>query len=404
MASALTDMQERVPNPRLLVLSSTYPRWRDDPEPGFVHELSRRLGDRFDVVVIAPHAAGALAEERLDGVLVRRFRYAPQRLELLVNDGGIVTNLRRRPWLWMLVPSFMAGLAGALLRELVSFRPDVIHAHWLIPQGAVLAVVATFGMRLPPFVVTSHGADLFALRGRSARRLQQRVLSRAQHVTVVSQALKEEAVALGASPSNVSVEPMGVDLEGRFTVAPQVQRSSNEILFVGRLVEKKGLRHLLDALPLILRVRPDVRLTVAGFGPELAASTAQARALGIEGSVEFVGAVKQSDLAALYRRAAVFAAPFVQAASGDQEGLGLVLVEALGCGCPVVVSDLPATAELPEGGAALRRVPPGDPAALAEALVAVLRHPPRDVPDVSRFAWAQRAEAYSRVLLRACGR
>ena len=90
---------------RLLVLASTYPRWQNETEPGFVHELSRRLADQFDVRVVGTHAPGALRDETMDDVEVRRFRYAPVRLQTLVSDGGIVSNLKRQPWKWLLVPS-----------------------------------------------------------------------------------------------------------------------------------------------------------------------------------------------------------------------------------------------------------------------------------------------------------
>ena len=81
----------RTPRPVLLVLASTYPRWADDHEPGFVHELARRLTDRFRVLALVPHSPGSSTRETLDGVEVIRYRYAPGRLETLVNDGGIVT-------------------------------------------------------------------------------------------------------------------------------------------------------------------------------------------------------------------------------------------------------------------------------------------------------------------------
>src|SRR3546814_343096 len=91
--------------PRLLITAPTYPRWPGDPEPAFVHELARRLIDRFEVTVLCPHAKGAAPEEILDGVRVVRYRYAPEHFEVLVNDGGIVTNLRHSPWKWLLVRS-----------------------------------------------------------------------------------------------------------------------------------------------------------------------------------------------------------------------------------------------------------------------------------------------------------
>src|SRR3546814_21024272 len=130
--------------------------------------------------------------------------------------------------------------------------------------------------------------------------------------------------------------PRGLDLEQRFTSAPDVHRSSREIRVVGRLVEKKGVRHLLSAMPAVLRHFLDASLTIAGFGPEEAALRTQTRALGLEGSVRYVGAVLQAELPTLYRRAPLLVSPFVPAQSGDAAGLGLVLVEEIGCGCPIL--------------------------------------------------------------------
>jgi glycosyltransferase involved in cell wall biosynthesis len=134
-------------------------------------------------------------------------------------------------------------------------------------------------------------------------------------------------------------------------------------LFVGRLVEKKGLRYLIDAMPEIVRNHPAACLTIAGFGPEKEMLMQQVQRLGLQSKVQFIGAVAQRDLPSLYRRAAVFVAPFVRADSGDQEGLGLVVVEAVGCGCPVVVSDLPAVRDVFDTDAPL--VQPGSVAEIS---------------------------------------
>src|SRR5690606_20027400 len=109
---------------------------------------------------------------------------------------------------------------------------------------------------------------------------------------------------------------------------------------------KKGLRYLLDALPTVLKHHPDSFISVAGFGPELDALRTQAATLGLTDSVRFLGAVPQSELPALYQRAALLVSPFVRAESGDEEGLGLVLVEAIGCGCPVLAGSVSAMADV----------------------------------------------------------
>jgi glycosyltransferase involved in cell wall biosynthesis len=387
--------------PRLLVLASTYPRWPGDPEPAFVHELARRLARDFAVTALVPHAPGAAREEWMDGVRVRRFRYAPLHWQTLVNDGGIVANLRRRPWKYLLVPGFLAGLAWGAWRAAQRERPHAVHAHWLIPQGVIAALVAGRGRRLG-LLVTSHGADLFALRARPLRWLKRWVARRADRLTVVSEAMVGELERLGVERGHVEVRPMGVDLRTRFVPDPSVPRSTDELLFVGRLVEKKGLTHLVAALPAVFAQRPRCRLTVAGFGPEEDALRAQCRELGVADRVDFLGPVTQDALPALYRRATVFVAPFVQAASGDAEGLGLVMIEAAGCGCPVVASDLPAVRDVLDD-----RVPPGDPAALAAHLLAVLADAPETrarraeelrLRLLERFDWQAVAAGYAQVL------
>src|SRR5690606_19363195 len=121
--------------PTLLVLASTYPRWEGDPEPGFVHELAKRLVEHFHVVVVGPHAPGALTQEVIDGVEIHRYRYAPVGLQTLVNNGGIVTNLRRSRWKLSLVPGFLLAQLWCAWRLVNTRKVDLIHAHWLIPQG-----------------------------------------------------------------------------------------------------------------------------------------------------------------------------------------------------------------------------------------------------------------------------
>lgn len=392
--------------PVLLVLASTYPRWTGDPEPGFVHELCKRLTDRFRVVVVGPHAAGAARVETMDGVEVRRYRYAPAALQTLVNDGGIVTNLRRAPWKWLLVPGFALGLLWSAWRAVARERPAVAHAHWLLPQGLALAALGLVDRRVPPFLVTSHGADLYAMRAAPLQALKRFVARRAGALTVVSAAMRGEMSRIGIDASRVEVQPMGVDLTARYMPDSSVQRSSDELLFVGRLVEKKGLAYLIDAMPRILEAKPDAFLTVAGFGPEEAERKRQVERLGLRDKVRFLGAVSQADLPALYRRAALFVAPFVEAASGDREGLGLVAVEAAGCGCPVIVSDLPAVRQAFPDEEDAYLVSSGSAQAIASSCIRVL-----DEPHVAmgrarrsreqlleRFDWAARTSAYADLL------
>ena len=236
--------------------------------------------------------------------------------------------------------------------------------------------------------------------------LQRVVINKAAAVTVVSHTMLERLSKIGADTSKVRVVSMGVDLIGRFTPAAKLERSTTEILFVGRLVEKKGLRHLIDALPTILKQHPHVHLKIIGSGPDQEQLTDRVTRLGLTSKVTFMGALRNDELPSHYRQAAVFAAPFVVADSGDQEGLGLVVVEAMGCGCPIVTTTVPAVNDLVHNEETGLIVPMGDAPALAEAICRILNDRPMAVLlgkrarefAVRHYDWGVKAEAYTGIL------
>lgn len=361
--------------PRLLVVASTYPRWAGDHEPGFVHGLARALLSSFDVMVVCPHAPGAAISENLDGVEVRRYRYAPARFETLVNDGGILGNLRRSSWKWLLVPTFLASQLAMLQRMRRRWKPDVIHAHWILPQGLVAALSGSLVSERKPLLVTSHGSDLNALRAPPLMALKRFVARRAAAVTVVSSAMREELARIGAGEHMSHVLPMGVDLARVFTPGEGIVRAGAELLFVGRFAETKGLRHLIAAMPAVLDACPTASLVVVGNGPEADARRKQAAALGVDSRIRFEGALPQSALPERYRRAAMLVAPFEESSSGAREGLGLVMVEAAGCNCPVVTTRQPAAEDVFGNVGPAGLAEPGSAASLASEIVRVLKDP-----------------------------
>lgn len=366
------------PKPRLLVLTSTFPRWVNDVEPPFVFELSRRLTDTFDITVLTPRAPGSREQETLEGLHVIRFPYFIRSQENLASHGGgILNRLRANPLNYRLVPPFLIGQLWALVRLLRHDDWDLIHAHWLIPQGLVALLARRLARRPVPLVCTSHGGDLFALRGRPFRALKRAVLSASRRISVVSRAMRDEVLTLGIDPDKVAVIPMGVDLSERFTPDPRIPREQNQLLFVGRLVEKKGVGFLLRAIPRILLAYPDTRLIIVGGGPLETELRALAESLSISDHVDFKGMVSQADLPAFYRRATLFVAPFLVADGGDQEGFGLVLVEAMGCGCPVICGDVPAVRDIVLDDNTGVVVNPRNPVELADAIVELLADPIR---------------------------
>jgi glycosyltransferase involved in cell wall biosynthesis len=356
---------------RLLILTSTFPRWEDDEDPPFVFELCNRLKTEYDIHVLAPHFPGARKEEDFIGIHVKRFRYFFDPLERLAYHGGILAKLKRNPFLYGLLPFFFMGELYALIKLLRHRRFHLIHAHWLIPQGlvAILACYLT-GSKIP-LLFTSHGGDLFGLQGIIMNRIKRWVILKSDALTVVSRNMIEAVERLGAAHKKIYVIPMGVDLKTRFIPA-ETTRINDNILFVGRLVEKKGLHYLIHALPLILKKHPQTTLLIAGDGPKKNNLEKASVKLGIKKHVRFLGAVKNDRLPALYQTSGVLVFPSVIAEDGDREGFGLVLVEALGCECATVVTDLPAMQDIIIDGKTGIVVPQKNIRKLAEKVILLL--------------------------------
>ncbi len=395
--------------PRLLVLASTFPRWHDDTEPRFIEHLSYELADSFDVVVLAPHCKGALRRETFTGrgrsIEVQRFRYGPGAIETLAYDGGMLFRVRSNPLRLLLLPIFLLVQAVAALRLHRKHRFDAVHAHWIIPQGFVAALLQVLVPRFPPVLVTSHGGDLYALQGPVLERLKRWVLNRADAVTVVSDAMRQYCENHRLAPGKIIVRSMGVDLDDRFTPGDPAQ-SRDGLVFVGRLVEKKGVEYLVRAVSLLSEAYPQLELSIVGDGPLRESLTELARSQGVLDRIRFVGSIPNDDVSDYLRAASIAVMPSVVAESGDQEGLGLVAVEAMGCGCAVVASDLPAVREAVIDGQTGLMARPADPAELAKKIAVLLDDDVlcRSLAESGRahalenFNWPSVGSAYATIL------
>ena len=352
---------------RVLITTSTFPRWEGDTVPPFVYFLALELSEWFEVHVLAPHTEGAATRETFGTVEVHRYRYAPQRFEALAYEGGMLGNVRKRPMLALFLPFFVFMQWFSIVKLHKRYGFAALHAHWIIPQGLVAAFVGV------PTLVTSHGADLFALKGCMLTRLKKIVLQRASRVSVVSRAMKMECEHLGAVPEKISIQPMGVHVSTVFQYqAGDCDQRDLDVLFVGRLVEKKGASYLVQAVEELVKSSVALSVCIVGDGPERAELEHRARSAGLEGVVSFVDAMPNDQLPPVYQSAKICVMPSVVTSEGDQEGLGLVAVEAMASGCAVVASDLPALRDVVTPGVDGVLVAPEDPSAIAAAISRIL--------------------------------
>jgi len=331
-------------------------------------ELFRRLSEHFKIHILAPHAAGTDSETTFDGMRVTRYHYFLPRWESLAYQGGILANLKKNRCRYALVPFFLLFQTLATRKLLRRFHFDLIHAHWIIPQGACAVLANLIHSTILPILCTSHGGDLYGLSSSAMMWLKRRILENTDVVTAVSRAMRDDLNSLGVGLEKVHVLPMGVDLKKRF-VPPCKRNETKALLFVGRVVEKKGLRFLVEAMPEILAKHPDAILRVAGDGQELSDLKNLASQIGVADRIQYLGAVPNENLAVLYQTSDVVVFPSVVADGGDREGFGLVLVEALGCECAVVATDLPAMQDIVEDERTALIVPQRSAQHIANAVV-----------------------------------
>ena len=265
---------------------------------------------------------------RVDGLALPESR-------VTVVNGGSVGGAARELWFKV------SGQAPALVRRLRTERPAVLHAHFGGCAAVALPLAETLDL---PFVVTYHGLDATRTLADRRRKLALtphlyvrragRLRRRASRFVTITEYVKRTLVDQGFPADKIAVLPLGIDT-AYFAAAPEVDREP-VVLFVGRLVEKKGAEYLIRAMARVERAVPGARLVVVGDGPLRASLEAEAGRL-LQGA-QFLGRQPPAEVRAWMSRARVFCVPSVTAASGDREGFGVVFLEAQAMGTPIVSS------------------------------------------------------------------
>ncbi len=329
---------------RILCVTSNFPRWEGDSVTPFVLRLVQDLIDiGWEVDVLAPHAENAAVSETLSGVPTERFRYLwPPSLETVCYQGGALVNLRQNRSNYLKLPMLVGSETLAVTRRLLSGKYDLVHAHWILPQGFTCALAAQ--LTRTPLVVTAHGSDVFALRGRILAGFKRAALRLADAVTANSRFTQDAVLKIyphvrrieriPASPAQAAIKPeLVTQLRDQYRV-----KDGPLMIFLGRLVDEKGLGDLLDAVQLLRDDLPSLQLVIAGEGQDRDVFVRQARELGIEDCVHFIGWIDQADVPSYLAAADIFLGPSRKAVDGATEAQGLAFVEAMLAGTPVIAT------------------------------------------------------------------
>lgn len=323
---------------KLLVITSSFPKWQNDTEGTFVKELSSRLTKVFDVHVLAPYSENSLTYEVMGGLNVYRFKYWFNRN--LLTDGAVMANLKRnKNFYFQIFPLFLFQFIS-LARLIKKQNIKIVHAHWLVPQALTCVIYKKICNPKIKILATVHGSDINKLKHLFKGRLIKYILKNIDELTVVSNAIKQDVLKIGYS-KNISVYPMGVDTD-LFSPYKKINNFKHKlniqgliILFVGGIIEAKGLRNLITAIPEIIDVNPSAKFIIVGEGNLKQEMIGLCKKLNIDDNVVFTGKVPNEELPEYYNLADLFILP------SYSEGFGLVYAEAMSCETLTIASPLP---------------------------------------------------------------
>ena len=324
---------------KICVLTSSYPQFKHDNAGIFVYNLVKKNALRKDIhqYVIAPHSKGSKFSEENQTHKIFRFPYFfPLSLQKLCYGSGIAKNIKQNKLLILLVPFFIIAEFIFLLMISKKESFDLIHAHWILPQG----VIAYFCKKILKihYIVSIHGSDILTFNNLFFRKVYEIVLSNADFVTANSSKTAESADRI--IKTNIELIPMGVDLDLFYKDKTNKKNKNPKIIFVGRLIDWKGVGYLLDAIAKVKIKYPTILLEIIGDGSEKVNLQKRVKELKIENNVVFWGSIPNHKLPYFYRSSDIFVIPSIINDNGETEGLGTVTLEAMACGIPVIGTDV----------------------------------------------------------------
>ena len=369
---------------KVCLLTHGYPRYPSDTTAPFIESIAETLQKQgADVTVLTPDTPKFARSMADHSVNLKTYRYFfPRRLQRLGYSNTLVNDCKLKKSAYLLAP-FM--VLSAILHLLYLHRRqcfDVIHAHWLLPNGFIGAIVAKLcNIRL---VITLHGSDIFVSKLNPAfKELAKWTLKHAAMVTSVTPTFLPDLAALGVPEERRCLIPNGVDPE---VFPPPTHKELTElqnelsipkeqlvVFALGRIVLKKGFDILIQALPYVRSECPQTTVIIGGDGSDLARLKALAKEKGVSDIIRFPGTINRSWVPIYFHLSDLFVLPAVVDPMGNMDGCPIVILEAMACGKPVVSSEISGIPVVVRNGRTGSLVEEKNPEALAKAIIFLLK-------------------------------
>jgi glycosyltransferase involved in cell wall biosynthesis len=324
---------------RVLCVTSNFPRWSGDSTTPFVLNLSEDLQEcGWKVDVLAPHAEGTASSEVMNGVQVNRFKYLwPISLETICYQGGALINLRKNKSNYLKLPFLIGAEWINMLSMLSSCKYDILHSHWILPQG--FNGVLTAKIFNVPHIVTVHGGDIFGLQNPLLTNVKKVILKNVDAVTVNSSATKKAVDKVAPNLNSIHKIPMGISIcekaiNSEVSAIRKKYKQSNAplLIFVGRVVDEKGVEELIRAVQIIKKVNSSITALIVGEGQDRRSLEELTQTLGLSNNIHFTGWIDPNLIHSYLSAGDIFIGP------SRTEAQGLTFLEAMAAKIPVIAT------------------------------------------------------------------
>jgi len=332
---------------RIAVITSSYPRFEGDGTAPFVRSLSTALYRKgHDIQLAAPYDI-EVDKSQIDPFPVQRFKYIlPLKFHIMGHARSLQADTKLKFATYLLLPLYITSGLICLLKIIIQQKSDVIHAHWLLPNG-LIALIASKLTRTP-FILSLHGSDIFVTyKNKWFKWIGKTILKHSSAVSACSKELLDRATALGGN-GKVRIISWGADpekfkpLENKEEIRKFYGWNRDEIVVcsLGRMVPKKGFENLLLSFSAFTNDGKKIKLAIGGDGPVREQLINLATIKEVNDKLSLPGSIPWNEVGNFLGAADIFVLPSVRDESGNLDGLPTVLLEAMACGLPCIASNI----------------------------------------------------------------